>query len=82
MELEIITPGKIIFSGTVSSVTLPGRKGTFQILDRHAPVISSLVRGTLSYTVNNETRQLKISDGMIEMHDNKVMVCIEKIESE
>jgi F-type H+-transporting ATPase subunit epsilon len=47
MYLEIITPDTRLFEGEVSSVTLPGEKGSFQILNNHAPVISILQAGTI-----------------------------------
>ncbi|MDP2115280.1 MAG: F0F1 ATP synthase subunit epsilon, partial [Bacteroidota bacterium] len=42
MKLEIITPGKNIYSGEVKSVQVPGTKGSFAILNHHAPIISTL----------------------------------------
>ena len=42
MELEILTPEKKIFSGKVYSVQVPGESGKFQMLDKHAPIVSSI----------------------------------------
>ena len=45
MQLEIITPETIVFSGNAKSVSLPGSDGVFQLLTNHAPIISSLQHG-------------------------------------
>lgn len=80
MQLEIISPEKMIFKGSVASVTLPGTSGSFQILENHAPIISSLVKGKLSFvTTENELIELLIEDGFVEMNNNKVTVCVESV---
>ncbi len=79
MTLEILTPESVYYKGDADSVTLPGTLGSFQILNNHAPIISSLTKGVLSFTVNGEIRQIGVSDGLMEMHDNKVTVCIDEI---
>ena len=48
MVLEIVTPEAVLYKGKVSVVTLPGAKGSFQILENHAPIVSLLEKGTLS----------------------------------
>jgi F-type H+-transporting ATPase subunit epsilon len=47
MKLEILTPEKKIFSGDVYGVQLPGISGLFEVLDKHAPLVSALKTGTL-----------------------------------
>ena len=80
MKLEILTPEKILFSGEVESVTLPGTLGSFQVLEDHAPIISSLAKGKLSFvTPKNELVELLIGDGFVEVNNNKVTVCIESV---
>lgn len=80
MQLEIISPKKMIFTGSVVSVTLPGALGSFQILEHHAPIISSLVKGKLSFVTDEEEQiELLIEDGFVEMNNNKVTVCLESI---
>ncbi len=79
MTLEILTPESVYYKGDAESVTLPGVLGSFQILNNHAPIISSLTKGMLSFTANGETRQIEITDGLMEMHKNKVTVCVDEI---
>lgn len=79
MKLEILTPESVIYRGDVDSITLPGTLGSFQILNNHAPIISSLTKGKLSFSVSGEVRQMDVTDGLVEMHNNKVTVCIDEI---
>ena len=78
MQLEIITPEKKVFKGEVSSVQLPGVDGKFEILNNHAPIISTLAKGQVRIIDNNEgTQTFDINGGVIEMQNNKVIVLAE-----
>ena len=79
MKLNIISPEKILFSGEVNSVTLPGVMGSFTILDSHAPIISSLQKGILSYCCDEDGDEveLPIEGGFVEGKQNEVNVCID-----
>ena len=78
MFLEIITPDKKLFSGEVKSILLPGSDGKFGILDKHAPIISSLKKGTLKIIDTQEQKQtFEIKGGVVEMLDNKVIILAE-----
>ena len=75
MQLEIITPEKKVFEGEVTSVQLPGVTGKFEILNNHAPIISSLTKGKVRVIdSNNNTEHYDINSGVIEMQNNKVIV--------
>jgi F-type H+-transporting ATPase subunit epsilon len=77
MTLEIISPEKTVFSGNAESVTLPGAIGLFTILDRHAPIISALTKGVLTYCVNGVKTEVNVNGGFVEAKNNNVSVCIE-----
>ena len=79
MKLEIITPEQIYFSGEVTSVTLPGKKGSFTLWENHAPIISSLGQGKIRYRANNQDEELNIEGGFAEVNKNVVTVCLELI---
>ncbi len=81
MKLEIITPEQIFFSGEVTSVTLPGTSGLFTIWNHHAPIISSLGNGKITYIVNDKEQELGIEGGFAEMNKNVLTVCLELIKS-
>ncbi len=77
MKLEIISPEKILFSGEVDLVTLPGEIGKFTILSHHAPIISSLVKGQVLYRVDEKDYTIDIDGGFIEMKNNIIAVCVD-----
>ena len=78
MQLEIITPEHKVFEGQVSSVQLPGVDGKFEILNNHAPIISTLTKGNVRVIDNNNNTELfEINGGVIEMQNNKIIVLAE-----
>ena len=78
MNLEIITPEKQLFNGEVTSVKFPGTTGEFEILNNHAPIISTLSEGEIRViTANNNTEKFSINGGVIEMQNNKIIVLAE-----
>jgi len=83
MKLEIITPEQIYFSGEVSSVTLPGTSGLFTVWENHAPLISSLSKGKISFIaiINNHNAETEfvVDGGFAEVSNNTVTVCIEAV---
>jgi F-type H+-transporting ATPase subunit epsilon len=82
INLDIVTPAKIIFSDEVKSFTAPGSDGSFQILPRHAAFISSIVPGPVKFvTKENDTRRFATSGGTVEVHDNKITMLAESIEA-
>ena len=78
LHLTIVSPEKELFNGEVESVTLPGTIGSFSILPQHAPIVSSLGAGTMIYVTKEETHELAIQSGFIEMSNGKIAVCIEQ----
>ena len=93
MVLEIVSPEASLFIGEITSVSVPGVDGSFQILNNHAPIVSLLQQGTVSITapsfefnketsilftkVSAENYTLDISSGTLEMKDNKVIVLVD-----
>ena len=77
LQLSIVSPEKSIFDGDVKIVTLPGTLGSFSILPGHAPIVSPLQAGTLSYTtMEGEERTIDIQGGFVELSDGTVSACI------
>jgi len=89
MQLEIVSPEARLFSGEVNSVTVPGALGSFRILNNHAPVVSTLVKGRVKIQgdLQLETEALEhfkkedqntyffdINSGAIEMRNNKIIL--------
>src|SRR6266496_5938787 len=81
IHLDIVTPAKTAFSDDVRSFTAPGVEGSFQILPRHAPFISTIAIGPVKFiTKEGETRHFATSGGTVEVHDNKITMLAETIE--
>ena len=81
MTLEILTPEKEIFSGEVYGVQLPGISGSFEVLDKHASMVSALKAGSLKILVDKTSTTLyNIKSGFVELLNNKTVVLVEGAE--
>jgi F-type H+-transporting ATPase subunit epsilon len=79
MNLEILTPEKKIYSGEVYGVQMPGISGSFEVLDKHAPLVSALKAGRVKVLKDkqNHTTSYDIQGGFVEVLNNKVTVLVE-----
>jgi F-type H+-transporting ATPase subunit epsilon len=78
MNVEIINPDKTIFTGEAYLVQLPGKDGSFEIMNNHAPLISVLKEGKVKVLDNNKNPQFfEIKGGVIEVLKNKVLILAE-----
>ena len=78
MQLEILTPEHRVYSGTVYGIQLPGIEGSFEILEKHAPMIASLGQGKMKIMKDKSHTELyEISGGFVEVLNNKATVLIE-----
>lgn len=83
MKLDIITPDKKIFSGSIRSVRVPGQKGSFQVLKDHAPLVSTLDRGLVVVISEDDTEsRFEISGGVVEVKQDKVILLADSIVKE
>jgi len=81
MVLEILTPEKKIFSGDVYGVQLPGIEGSFEVLEKHAPLVSALKAGKLKILKDKTaTASYTIQSGFVEVLNNKTTVLVEGAE--
>jgi F-type H+-transporting ATPase subunit epsilon len=79
MNLEIITPDKKIYSGEVTSVSVPGMNGRFQMLKNHAPVISTLLNGKVKVKDKNGVKEFDVKGGVVENLKNKIVILAESV---
>lgn len=78
MTLEILTPEQKIFSGEVYGVILPGIGGLFEVLDRHAPMVSALKDGKMKILKDKtQSTGFDIKSGFVEVLNNKTTVLVE-----
>ncbi len=81
LRLEIVTPEKRVLDAEVDSVTLPTASGEIGIMPNHAPLISALKPGLLSYSSKGVTEKLALSGGFVEVNSNKVAVLADTAET-
>lgn len=77
LKLKIVSPEKVVFQGEVVSVLVPGTLGSFEILNDHAPIISSLEEGKVEYTTLEGKNVMNIRGGFVECKKNEVSLCVE-----
>lgn len=77
MNLEILTPDKKIYEGEVRSVTVPGTMGSFEILNNHAPIISTMEDGKVIVRAGAKEEVFLVKGGVVEVLNNNVMVLAE-----
>ena len=77
LKLKIVSPEKVEYDGVVESVLVPGSMGQFEILDNHAPIISTLQKGVVEYATQEGKVSLNILGGFVEVQKNLVSLCVE-----
>ena len=79
MFLEIITPDEKVFSGDVNAVHFPGTDGGFEVLNNHAPLISTLTKGNIQIRSTGSEKNVMIDGGLVEVLNNKIIVLAEAV---
>ena len=89
MQLEIVSPERTLLTADVESVIVPGTDGSFQMLDNHAPIVSTLISGTIKISgeiedsnslpdpfsvISPKEIHLLVGSGVVEMKENKVII--------
>ena len=79
MNLEILTPEKKLFSDDVFGIQLPGVTGSFEILDKHAPLISALQAGRIKILKDksHHLAYFDVQSGFVEVLGNTVTILVE-----
>lgn len=79
MNLEILTPEKKLYSGEVYGVQMPGISGSFEVLEKHAPLVSALKVGRVKVLKDkqNHVANFDIQGGFVEVLNNRVTVLVE-----
>ena len=77
LQLKIVSPEKIEYDGVAERILVPGTLGQFEILNDHAPIISTLQKGMVEYTTTEGKTSLEILGGFVEVQKNVVSLCVE-----
>ena len=74
LTLEIATPTRLVIATTADEVVAPGSQGYFGVLPGHAPFLTTLGTGELTYRIGRDERHLSVSGGFVEVRNDKVIV--------
>ncbi len=78
LVIKVISPSGTIYKGEVLRVIFPGEVGRFEVLSRHAPIISSLIKGDIvCHTSDGEEQKIPIESGFVEVRANEITACVE-----
>ena len=80
IHLEVVTPAGPVVSDEVDIVTAPGVGGEFGVLANHAPFLSTIKTGTLTFKKDKQTKYLMVSGGFSEVSNNKITFLVESAE--
>jgi F-type H+-transporting ATPase subunit epsilon len=80
IQLEIVTPERLVVNEPVEYIEIPGKTGYLGVLPGHAPLISELAAGELSYRTGNQTKRVAVAWGFAEILQTKVTVLAETAE--
>jgi F-type H+-transporting ATPase subunit epsilon len=69
LHFELVSPEKLLFSGEVEQVDVPGAEGDFGVLAGHAPVVTTLRPGFLTVYANGGTQKIVVLGGFAEVSD-------------
>lgn len=79
MTVEIITPERKLFDGEATMVKVPGEKGSFQILNMHAAIVSTLEKGSVVIRqMDNNELTFAVNGGLVECKNNKIVILVEE----
>ena len=79
MLLNLVTPDRLVFEGEIKSIQLPGSDGSFEILNNHAALITSLDKGNVKISTDTKVENYVIDGGVVEVLNNKVIVLAESL---
>lgn len=79
MHLEILTPDNKVFNGEITSVNLPGSDGYFEVLPKHAAIISTLEKGVIKVNTGSKIEEFTVDGGVVEVINDKIIVLAESL---
>lgn len=78
--LEVVSAERLVLREHVSRLTAPGSRGYLGVLPSHAPLITSLEPGVVTYTHEGQTKKLAVSGGFLEVYADKVTILADTAE--
>lgn len=79
LNAQILTPEGSLFKGEVTGVKLPGTQGSFEVKANHAPIVSTLEKGTVLVRKADGDTNFNISGGFVEVNNNNLTLLAESV---
>ena len=77
MEVSVLSPDRVLYTGDAHSVTAPGTLGSFSILESHAPLVTTLNPGLIKIISAEGEKHFVVQDGFLEVRNNKITALLE-----
>ena len=77
LKLKIVSPERVVYDDVIDSIVVPGTLGQFEILENHAPIISTLEKGQVRFRTPQGEQTLDITTGFVTVKKNQVNACVE-----
>jgi len=80
IQLEVVTPERLVVNDTAEYIEIPGKTGYLGVLPGHAPLITELAVGEITYRQGSQTKRLAVAWGFAEVLQDKVTILAETAE--
>ena len=80
LNLEVVTPTKLVVSEQVDLCTVPGTEGVFGVMANHAPILATIAIGEMHYEIDGKQEKMAVSGGFVEVSNNRMTVLAEAAE--
>lgn len=81
LQLEVVTPEKVLFSGAVEMVEAPGVEGDFGVMPQHMPFVALLKEGVVKVHQGDTITEFPVSGGLAQVDSEKCVVLAEGVDS-
>lgn len=78
LELEIVTPEGVQLRESIDELTAPSVDGEFGALPGHRPLLAALGTGLVTYRIGNQTTQVAVGPGFVELHDDRAVILTDR----
>lgn len=79
IHLRIVSPSGVLYEGEILHASFPGEIGSFAVYPHHAPIISTLKKGTITYYETEKNKEaVDIRSGFVEVSNNQITACVEE----
>ncbi len=81
LQVELVTPEEMLFSGEATMVEAPGAEGDFGVLPQHAPLVSLLREGAVTIHTAGAVKAFNVTGGTAEVNEAGIVILAESAEA-